>query len=94
MCFCCCACAREEHAFVRNWPGQLAHLVAREAVGAQLRLEVPDHDAVVQRARDELLHVGVEHHARHGVLVPAERPLQHGVLPLRRGRGVGGGNRN
>ena len=60
------------------------HLVAREAVGAQLRLEVPDHDCLVEPARDELLHVGVEHHAGDGILVPAERPLKDRVLALPR----------
>jgi len=55
--------------------------VVGEAEGAQLRLKVPDHQAAVLRARDELLHVRVEGDAVDGILVPAERALQRRVLP-------------
>jgi hypothetical protein len=66
--------------------GPATHLVAGEAEGAQLRLEVPNHHAAVERARDELLQVGVERDRRDGVPVPAEAALQRGVVGLRRGQ--------
>eukprot|EP00955_Chlamydomonas_euryale_P112958 366178-Chlamydomonas_euryale.AAC.15 len=53
-----------------------AACVPREAERPQLRLEVPHHDAVVKRPGDELLHVGVEHDGRDGVLVAAEGALE------------------
>ena len=53
-----------------------ACLVASEAVGAQLGLEVPDHDGAVVGGRGHLLQVGVECDSGDALLVPLEGALQ------------------
>lgn len=57
--------------------------------GPQLWLEVPDHDAVVQRARNQLLEVGVERHRRDCLAVSPEAPLQGGIIGLQVAGGLG-----
>jgi hypothetical protein len=56
--------------------------VTAKSVGAHLWLEVPDHQAVVERRGDQLLHVWVESHCRDAIFVPAKGPLQRRVLGL------------
>jgi len=74
-----CCIHTHTHTHTHRWSKEL-DLVVREAKGAELRLEVPDHQAPVLRARDELLHVRIERHAVDCILVPAEGPLERRVL--------------
>jgi hypothetical protein len=60
-----------------------SHLMAGKPESAQLRLEVPYHDMIVERARHELLHVGIEGDGCDGIFVASERTLQRGILRLK-----------
>lgn len=56
--------------------------MTRKSVSSKLRLEVPDHDAVVQGPRHELLHGGVEDDTGDAIFMASEGPLQCGILWL------------
>ena len=58
-------------------------LVARKPVGAELGLEVPDHNRIVRTAGYQLFHVGVEADRVDTGPVAPEGPLQGRVLGLR-----------
>lgn len=60
-----------------------SHLMAGEPERAQLRLEVPYHDMIIEGTRHELLHVGVEGDRCDGIFVASERSLQRGILRLK-----------
>lgn len=58
----------------------ISYLVSDKAISSCLRLEVPNHEARVHGARDQLLHVGIERHTGYSVSVSLEMPLKAGII--------------
>lgn len=54
--------------------------MASKPIGPQLRLEVPDHDTVVKRARDELFHVRVEADRGNRIAMTTKGALKGRIL--------------